>query len=78
MIFFDPHGNQIPCQQWLNTYAPSYFRGNPTFGKRFHGAYQVSQYVETKVDEGMRFVRANNCFVAPRADSCHGLEDGRN
>jgi hypothetical protein len=49
MTFFDQQGIQIPCQQWLNTYEPSYFRGKPTFGKRFHGGYQVSQYVEARV-----------------------------
>jgi hypothetical protein len=49
MMFFDPHGNPISSQQWLNTYEPAYFICGPTFPPWFDCRSQTSRHVETEV-----------------------------
>jgi hypothetical protein len=50
VTFFDPNGNQVSYQQWLNIYAPYYFLGGPTYGRKIDCRNQSSHFVESQID----------------------------
>lgn len=51
MAFFDPNGNQLNIQQFINIYQPYYFLGSPNYHRRITRRNKTNIFVENQIEQ---------------------------